>query len=215
MSPDEPRALEFLAGSNALDGVHDDDDGHARAFRASQEAARQRRALTLEELCTWQRLIAGPDELRGGDVVAAWLADLNAALASAGQFESDVVVAEILGDFVHRFESLRPLAGTGGRVARLVANYIATWFARPLLVFRADERAAYATARSSSVAMRCLMADKLRETVVDWFGSGAVLQRTRIGSNADIYERPAGGVLIIERHDLLAARARWLAPAGS
>jgi len=209
MSDLEPRALELLAESDTLE-LHAS-PGQLEAFLDAREAAQGRRSLTVEDLCAWQRLITGTVELRDPEALGRWLAELNAALAPIGRFESDVVVAQLLGDHVHHFLELNPFGGGDGRVGRLVLNYIATWCQRPLIVVRAAERAALDAARSSALAMRCWMAEKLRETTVDLLREGAVLERTRIGSNADLYARPGGGELIIERHDLLAACTRWQA----
>lgn len=138
------------------------------------------------------------------DLMSRYLDDLNDSVGRLGRQPDDVDLAYALGEYFQRFEAIHPFIDGNGRTGRLIANYLATCFGAPIIVFRVAERAEFYRAHRSKMAMRVFMADKIREAVL-WPGRG-VLERLRPGSNADLYEG-----LIVERHALLRKVVEWRA----
>ncbi len=87
-----------------------------------------------------------------------------------------------------------------------MANYLTAVFWSPLLVFRASERETYEAAHRSRFALRCFMADKMRECTYGY--KGELLLRTKDCGAADRSAYP-GGTIIAEMHALVAAVRRW------
>jgi hypothetical protein len=241
------RELSFLRESNAIEDIDNVDysrpenrragAGHVGAFVQSQELARRHAALTEQDVCRWQGMIA-EEQLRFGhsiprdgigrlrsvdvrvgshiappfssvpDLFKKWSSDLYDALAS-----QDRDTIELLGDYFQRFEAIHPFVDGNGRTGRLVANYIAAFAGIPIIVFRASERPAFYAAHRSKMAMRCFMADKYREAM--YVQPGVVAERSFAGGYADVYPIGDGNTLIFERHPLIERQRQWAAIAAA
>lgn len=245
----DKRALEFLHESNAIEGITAIDytllancqpgRGHAGAFLDSQELARKRQPLEVEELCRWQRMIAEeqlqfgvemplqgvgklrsievPYQVRVGEHIApsfaevpgkveALVTELNQRLKPLSRYVNAPLTVELVGDFFQRFEAIHPFVDGNGRTGRLLANYIVAYCGYPIFVFRASERSSFYPAHRSKLAMRCFMADKIRECVFTL--DGRLLERTAHHGAADSYAKDRQTVLV-EWHELLSAQEEW------
>jgi len=88
----------------------------------------------------------------------------------------DVALCDFLGSVFQRFESIHPFVDGNGRTGRLLANFLLTWYKRPIMVFNSEmiERNRYYEAHKSKNSMKCFMAKKLTEAI---FGvNGKLLQ---------------------------------------
>lgn len=199
----------------------------ARAPLSLDDLCRWQRWLTEEQLRFGHTLPAGgagtlrspryPMNVRVGfhiapsfedvpQLLATWLSELNARVASTPRFPEDFTIADALGELFQRFEAIHPFVDGNGRTGRLVANYLATAYGLPIIVFRFNERDAFYAAHRSKMAMRVFMADKIREAI--FFPGRGLLLRNEIGSSADIYDG-----LIVERHQLIKKQREWQAHA--
>lgn len=214
------RALEFLHESNAIEDITSIDytlpancqpgRGHAGAFLDSQEMARKPQPLTVEDLCRWQRMLCEEqhiapsfDEVPGK--VATMVTELNQRLKPLSQYVDVQLAVELVGDFFQRFEAMHPFVDGNGRTGRLLANYIVTYCGYPIFVFRASERASFHAAHRSKLAMRCFMADKIRECVFTL--DGQVLERAARHGAADSYGKDRN--LLVEWHELISEQEKW------
>jgi hypothetical protein len=125
--------------------------------------------------------------------IALLVEDINAVLADKEKLKDDVAYCEFLGKTFHQFEWIHPFSDGNGRVGRLLANYIATFCSRPLVVFRAEmsERNRYYEAHDTPFAMCCFMAKKIKEAVFGFYGS--LLFKKEEQSGATIRYESANG----------------------
>lgn len=132
------------------------------------------------------------------------LADLNARVAPLPFHPNEVDAVDAMGEFFQRFEAIHPFVDGNGRTGRLLANYLATVYKLPLVVFRFSERETFYAAHRSKLAMRIFMADKIREAIY-WPGKGLML-RDESTSSSDTYDD-----LTVERHKLIKKQREWRA----
>ena len=153
-----------------------------------------------------------PDYHQVPALIAQWVTDLHEELGKLRPpFVTGVQVADRLGAFFQRFEAIHPFVDGNGRTGRLVAAYIAEYCGYPLIVFRAAERFPFYAAHTSKMAMRAFMADKVREAGRS--PDGVFWERIDAGGNADRYRAADGREMVMEWHDLVAAKAEWQAAA--
>ena len=133
--------------------------------------------------------------------------DLNARSKGVNEFDY-VGFVELLGDMLQRFEAIHPFVDGNGRTGRLLVAYIARYFGAPLPIFRASRREDFFSAHRSKLAMRCFLAELVREAI---FHHGELLYRQEEFQNADRYLGANGLDLTVEWHELVEAASGWLA----
>lgn len=135
---------------------------------------------------------------------------LNKKLEEVGNKGDEVFVAALLGDIVQKFEKIHPFVEANGRVGQLIANYIASWFEYPIIVFRLSEKAEFYAAHDSPRSMRQFMAKKLQESIFDEEGRVLTLFEN-YGLSASYYnpDNPEAEKLLVEWHSLVEAMNQW------
>jgi Fic family protein len=113
---------------------------------------------------------------------------INEGLQNQKKLQDDAEYCKFLGESFQEFESIHPFADGNGRTGRLLANYIATYCGRPIIVFNAEmrERNRYYDAHESGQHMARFMARKVQEVI---FG--------------------LKGLLLFKREDLSETKARY------
>lgn len=109
---------------------------------------------------------------------------INEGLKDQENLKDDAKYCAFLGRSFQRFESIHPFADGNGRTGRLIANYIATYCRRPIIVFNSEyiEKNRYYDAHESTTHMGQFMAKKVQEVI---FGSkGQILFRL----NENVYQ---------------------------
>lgn len=99
---------------------------------------------------------------------------INEGLKDLEKFQDNAEYCKFLGESFQEFESIHPFGDGNGRTGRLLANYIATYCARPIIVFNSEmrERNRYYDAHKSGKDMARFMAGKVQEVI---FGPKGVL----------------------------------------
>jgi hypothetical protein len=207
--------MEFLTENSALEGLSEPPGalgptptGHGAALMDSQKSAADRRPLHVEDITRWQNQLTGSLSTVTSKALTELVEDINNNLGPSRP-SSIVDVVQLIADSLHRFHAINPFPSANGRLERLLANYIATFCAVPILIFRARERDQLADGFHDVVAMRLYVADKLREAVFD--REGNLLLRDQAFGSTDSYRNPSGGTLLVEWHELLDACDVWRA----
>lgn len=91
------------------------------------------------------------------DLMQGWVRDLRTQLVD-GDAELDMLqVADICGEMLQRFEAIHPFVDGNGRVGRLIASYLLSFWRQPLVIFREADRDRFFDAHRSKAAMRLYM----------------------------------------------------------
>jgi hypothetical protein len=155
---------------------------------------------------------AAPDYRLVPRLAEEWIEGLHNDLATFSDPRTleDSRIVELIADHFQSFDDIHPFAFCNGATGRLVVAYIATYCGEPPIIFRAAERECLFTSHRNRFAMRCLIADKMRE--VFQTRDGSILARSAQYDSADRYEGD-GTSYVVERHALIAAQSEWQALA--
>lgn len=233
------RVIEFLTESSKIDNIQIDyaspkhqkiRQGYFDAFIESQADARKKDPLNLRKIVHWQHMIADDDttQLEGkvtspleSEEVLSSLQDLlekvNQSLAEC-KWYNDVEFCKLLGNTLQQFTHLHPFPAEkeNGRMARLLANYIATYCGKPLLVFKSTsaEKKAYQIAIASQEKMWIFIAQKIQEAVFSLNGElmfpSPSTKKEDTGRMGILYKSTSGNEeLLIQWHQLKGAMEAW------
>jgi fido (protein-threonine AMPylation protein) len=133
---------------------------------------------------------------------------LNKALKEFNMRERDSSLATMLGDFLYEFEAIHPFVTANGRTGRVLANFIASWFDAPCIVFRAAEKKEFFDAHRSKIAMRLFMAKKIQEAIFNEEGRLFPMLE-HYGLSARYTNPGVKEVIIVEWHGLIHAIRKW------
>lgn len=101
------------------------------------------------------------------DFLAKLIEEINEGLRDQEKLKDDEEFAKFLGYSFQQFESIHPFVDGNGRVGRLLANYILTYYGRKIIVFQSSdkEKSDYYKAHKSPDDMALFMAIKIKETI--------------------------------------------------
>lgn len=187
--------LRFINESNRIENIEQmscrEDkgpkiEGHFEALIESQASASNHEPLSLRKIEHWQDLLKkeeskplpSSDGLK--DAVFRFLATeidiselkelieyINTALENSDRLQDDVEYCVFLATVLQRFESMSSSIKDHGRVVRLLANYIATYCGRPIMIFNSnkEEQDQYHEACKSPRHMAYFIAQKIQEAI--------------------------------------------------
>lgn len=99
-----------------------------------------------------------------------WLEDINEEMNKNSEIlkNDEIAFSSFVGKYFLNFERIHPFADGNGRTGRLIANYLATRFGRPLLVFPSELslRNRYIEAHRSQEDMADYIRLRLKESQV-------------------------------------------------
>jgi len=126
-------------------------------------------------------------------LLSCLIEDINEGLKKLEKLKTDdVAFCKFLGESLQTFEAIHPFADGNGRTGRLLANYIATYCGRPMMIFDSEmtKRNRYYDAHRSKKAMVRWIAQKLPEVI---FKSGTILfQKTTSPDGVSTYQSKDG-----------------------
>lgn len=150
-----------------------------------------------------------PDFSRVPTLFQHLVEDINEGLRKETQ-DDVILYCKFLGSSFQRFESIHPFTDGNGRVGRLLANYIATYYGKPIMIFESEttKKNKYYDAHTSERAMWCFMADKIQEAV---FGFNGIMTRNGgVFSSTSRYQSDTGDEEIsLHWHQLDQAVDEW------
>jgi hypothetical protein len=232
------RAIEFLAESGKIDNIPIDytsseyqkvGQGYFGAFVDSQSDARKKEPLNLRKIVHWQEMIADEDLVKVKEKetksteneedfssLSSLITQINQSLIQAKWYD-DVEFCKIVGNSLQQLTQLHPFPEKdNGRIARLIANYIATYCGKPLIVFKSTtgEKEAYQIAVASPEKMWIFIAQKIQEAVFSLDGTLMVPIPSKSEEDKErmgiLYQSISSDEkLLVQWHKLKSAVEKW------
>jgi len=210
----DARHLAYLRESDALDGAAPVDysrltraelaQSHAGALLDALELGRAHTTVSFVHVLEWQaKVVGGKGQLRvGANVLEPLLADIRRTLPDVFEDHGQIVSCVFAADVLQRFLSVWPFTAANGRTGRLLLSYLLAYMGQILMVFRGADRESFEAGRTDPHAMRRLILEKTRETIIG--SDGEVWERTQSYESADSYSSPDGKQrFLVECHDLV------------
>ena len=183
-----PRDIEFLSESNLLEGLPEikykknlPPEGYLGAFLIAKSEASKKTPLSAKRVEFWHSMMQNAnndnDSESNDQTISSIVDNINKRLDTlkTKHESSDIVTA--IAESLHEFEKTQPFKKDNGRVARLVANYIAKFCRVPSLVFKNSEKELYASSikEENASGFVKLLKNKIREAVYDPMGNECTL----------------------------------------
>lgn len=150
-----------------------------------------------------------PDWSKVADRIELLVAKINEGLANSSHFD-EIDYCKFLGSSFLEFEKIHPFVDGNGRTGRIIANYIATFCGKPILVFQSEmgERYAYYEAHHSEKGMWRHMARKIAEAVV--IDGALMIRQSQVEGSRFLYKTENGGIeKIVDLSRLRQAIEEW------
>jgi Fic/DOC family len=179
------------------------------AFIESQQNALHRRFIKYSDLMQWHACLASDNQHQLDDQkqikLNRFIERLNQNLSSMNSSNEGLKV-ELIADTWYAFNKLEPFEKGNGLMARLLANFVTTWFRSPILVFCPHE--VNFEQNYQDLNQMCLyIAKKFREAVINSQGQLAMRQNTDTLNS--LYVDSEGHRLTVQWNNLVEAEKRW------
>ncbi len=181
------RMIHFLNESNRLENIDEIDyakkefqkidHGHFAALVESQKSALECAPLSAKTIERWQYLLveesketlSTSDSDEEKESIETVINEVNTVLQDSKKLQDDVEYCKFIGDIFQKIRKNYPIES--GRLGRLLANYIATYCHRPIMIFYANktEKSEYNEAVFSTEKMSVFIAKKVQEAIFGWY----------------------------------------------
>lgn len=206
------RDIQFLSESNKLEGLSEiqyeknlPPEGYLGAYLMVKHEAALKVPLSTKKIEQWYCLIQENDKTAAdiNQSLTSVIENINDRLESLRQNKESSEIVSAIGQSLYEVEKTKPFKKDNGRIARLIANYIAKFCRIPPLVFNSSEKESYLSAieKDNASDFIQMIKSKIREVVYDQMGNEYFLKED-FGNSASYYCPDNNKTIIKEWHDL-------------